>query len=74
MTVDERIGALTQSLELSILENRDHYAAWKEQDAALNKKFAAIGESLERLANIAMLRQHRLDSHDDRLDTLEGTA
>ena len=88
MTIDERLEAITQTLELTVLENRNRDARWEKQQAewekrqaewekrqvALDKKFAFIGESLEKLANIAMLHQHRLDSHEDRLDTLEGTA
>ena len=67
MTIDERLEklterheALTQSIELMSLE-------W-------DKRFRVIAESLEKLSNIALLHQHRLDSHEDRLDTLEGGA
>jgi hypothetical protein len=67
MTIDERIDAIAQSVELFILENRDRENKWE-------KRFGFIGESLEKLAHIAELHQHRLDSHDDRLDNLEGTA
>ena len=64
-----------------VIENRERNAKWAEQDAKWaeqdakwDKRFGFIGESLERLANIAQLHQHRLDSHEDRLDELEGTA
>lgn len=74
MNIDERLEklterheALTQTVELTVIENRERDAKW-------DKRFGFIGESLERLANIAQLHQHRLDSHEDRLDELEGTA
>jgi hypothetical protein len=81
MTIEERFDklterheALTQTIELTALENRERDAAWEKRQVELDKKFAFIGESLAKLANIAELHQHRLDSQDDRLDTLEGTA
>jgi len=65
MTIDERIEklterheALTQSIELMVLENRE--------------RFGFIAESLATLSNVAQPHQHRLDSHENRLDTLEG--
>jgi hypothetical protein len=83
MTIDERLEklterheALTQSLELSILENRERYASWgaerAESRAAWDKQVKFIGESLARLAGTAILHQHLPNSHVDRLDRLEG--
>ena len=63
----ERHEAITQTIELMAIESRERDARWE-------KRFGFIGESLERLANVAQLHQHRLDSHQDRLDKLEGTA
>jgi len=81
MNIDERLEklterheALTQTIELTAHENRERDAKWEKRQVELDKKFAFIGESLEKLANVAQLHQHRLDSHEDRLDTLEGTA
>ena len=57
MTIDERLEAITQTLELTILENRDRDAAWEKRqlalDQMLDKRFTFIGESLEKLANVA---------------------
>jgi hypothetical protein len=81
MTIDERLEklterheALTQSLELSILENRERYASWgaERAESAWDKQVKFIGESLARLAGTAILHQHLPNSHDDRLDRLEG--
>jgi predicted nucleic acid-binding Zn-ribbon protein len=74
MTIDERLEKLTERHEALTQTMELHMAAWDKQQIDLNKKFASIGESLEKLANIVLLHQHRLDSHEDRLDTLEGTA
>ena len=81
MNIDERLEklterheALTQTIELMVIENRERDAKWDKRGAEWDKRFGFIGESLERLANIAQLHQHRLDSHDERFDELEGTA
>jgi flagellar biosynthesis regulator FlaF len=58
MTIDERIEALTQSLELLASLHRD-----LEESSA--KGFAELRDTMIRLANIVI-------THEDRLDRLEG--
>ena len=63
--LDERLGALTQSLELLAQMHRDNENANAE-------KFGALMDTMNRLGRIIEMHEHRLDSHDDRLDDLEG--
>lgn len=81
MSIDERIDRLTerhealaQSIELMIIENRERDAKWDKRFDQLTTRLEHLMESVEKLSHIAELHQNRLDSHDDRLDKLEGTA
>jgi chromosome segregation ATPase len=81
MTVDERIEKLTerhealaQSIELKVHENRERDEKWDKRFAQLVSRMETVNSSIESLAHIAEPHQHRLDSHDDRLDELEGNA
>jgi len=67
MTIDERIEALTRNLELSILANRDNFKL-------VGESLVTLSNALARLAHIAEFHDHRLDSHNDRLDEIEGKA
>lgn len=74
MTFDERLDrlterheALTQSIELMIHENRERVAQWEAQSAQWELRFGQIATILERLTQIA-------DSHERRLDRLEGSG
>ena len=58
MTMDERLEALTHSVELLAHMQRDN-------EARLEARFSRIMDALERLADIAA-------NHDRRLDGLEG--
>jgi hypothetical protein len=58
MTIDERIEALTQSVELIASLHRD-----LEESTARN--FERLTAAMERLANIVI-------AHEERLDKLEG--
>jgi len=64
MTIDERLEALTQSVELMAAMQRDNERAYAE-------RFSQIMESINTLARIAGLHQDRLDDHGQRLDDLE---
>jgi hypothetical protein len=66
MTVDERLErlterheALTQSVELIAIENRQR-----------DKRLGEIMEGIASLLHIAEIHEHRLDQHDIRLDNL----
>jgi len=62
MTIDERLEALTRNLELLSLESEKH-------DRQLDRTAKLVTEVAEGTARL--LREHRLDSHDGRLDKLE---
>jgi len=65
MTIDERLEALTQSVELLAQMHRDN-------ERQLNEKFAILADTMNRVGRIIEIHEHRLDSHEDRLDRLEG--
>jgi hypothetical protein len=78
MTIDERLEALTHSVELLAAMQRDHEqqaAEWQRQAAErnvqLDRRLAEIMESINTLGRIAGLHQDRLDDHEERLDDLE---
>ena len=65
--VGERLDALTQSLQLLALETEKH-------DRQLNQATVLVTEVAEgtaRLLRVVEMHEHRIDSHDERLDKLE---
>jgi hypothetical protein len=67
MTIDERLEALTRNLELLSLESEKHD---RQLDRAA-KLVTEVAEGTARLLRIVEMHEHRLDSHDERLDKLE---
>jgi hypothetical protein len=67
MNIDERLEALTHSLELLSHETEKH----DRQIAKLGTFVGEVAEGTARLLRVAEMHEHRLDSHDDRLDKLE---
>jgi hypothetical protein len=67
MSIDERLEALTHSLELLSLEAQKH----DRQIDRLSTLVTEVAEGTARLLRVAEMHEHRLDSHDDRLDKLE---
>jgi hypothetical protein len=67
MTIDERLEALIRNLGLLSLENEKHD---RQLDRA-TKLVTEVAEGTARLLRIVEMQEHRLDSHDDRLDKLE---
>lgn len=67
MSIDERLKALTHSLELLSLETQKH----DRQIDRLSTLVTEVAEGTARLLRVAEMHEHRLDSHDDRLDKLE---
>jgi len=63
----ERLDALTQSLQLLVLETEKH----DRQLEQATKLVTEVAEGTARLLRVAEMHEHRLDSHDDRLDKLE---
>ena len=86
--LSERHNALVESIELWILENREMYVKWSQSLAEFGKRadeFARRADEstkrgdqfdarLDKLLQVAQLHEHRLNSHNDRLDELEGAA
>jgi len=67
MTIDERLErlterheALTQSVELMAIENRQR-----------DKRMGEIMEGIASLLHVAEIREQRLDHHEERLDNLQ---
>jgi hypothetical protein len=67
MTIDERLEAVTHTLELSSLESEKHD---RQLDRAA-KLITEVAEGTARLLRVVEMHEHRIDSHDDRLDKLE---
>lgn len=67
MNIDERLPALTHNLELLSLESEKHD---RQLDRAA-KLITEVAEGRARLLRVVEKDEHRLDSHDDRLDKLE---
>ena len=67
MTIDERLEALTRNLEMLSLESEKHD---RQLDRAA-KLITEVAEGTARLLRVVEMHEHRLDSHDDRLDKLE---
>jgi len=63
----ERLDAVTQSLQLLALESEKHD---RQFDRAA-KLVTEVAEGTARLLRVVEMHEHRLDSHDDRLDKLE---
>jgi hypothetical protein len=68
MTIDERLERLTerhealaQSVEVMTVMHREN-----------EQRLGQIMDSMNRLINVVEAHEHRLDSHDGRLDHLEG--
>jgi isopentenyl diphosphate isomerase/L-lactate dehydrogenase-like FMN-dependent dehydrogenase len=72
MTIDERLEALTQSVELLAAMHRDHE---KQNAEALRQNEEIHGEmmlAIVRLGRIVEAHNGQLDDHENRIDKLEG--
>ena len=57
-TIDERLEAIIQTVELTAAMQRDNEERW-------NKRFAEIAESIRGLARIAEIHEHRISHLED---------
>jgi ABC-type transporter Mla subunit MlaD len=64
--VGERLDALTQSLQLLAMQTEKHDNQIKQTTLLVND----VAEGTARLLRVVEAHEHRLDSHDDRLDNL----
>jgi hypothetical protein len=67
MTIDGRLEALTHNLELLSLETEKH----DKQIAQLSTLVTEVAVGTARLLRVVEMHEHRLDSHDNRLNKLE---
>lgn len=70
-TTDERIQALTQSLELLVSLHTDLEQATAERFASVAAIFRDAHGSIQGLERIATAHQERLDDHGHRIQRLE---
>jgi hypothetical protein len=65
MTIDERIEALTQSVELLATLHRDLEQSTAKNFERLEQNIGRLTTTVERLANVVI-------SHQERIDRIEG--
>lgn len=68
MNIDERLEALTQSVELLAGMHKETERLHKQNETLMGEMMNAIA----RLAHIAEIHDGRLDDHQERIDNLEG--
>jgi len=71
MTIDERLEALTQSLELWSRMHMDASKEYEERFRANEERLAQLMDTMNRLGRILEIHDQRIDDHGDRLDNLE---
>ena len=65
MNIDERIEALTQTVELLAHMHQDLEKKW-------DQRFGKMLDIVERLDRVIQIHEERHNGHDRRLDDLEG--
>jgi hypothetical protein len=65
MDIDERIAALTQTVELLAHMHQDLEKQW-------DRRFGKMVDIVERLDRVIQIHEVRHNGHDSRLDDLEG--
>jgi hypothetical protein len=71
MTIDERLEALTQSLELWQHMQMDASKEYEERFRANENRLAHLMDTMNRLGRILEIHDQQLDDHGNRLDNLE---
>ena len=71
MTIDERIEALTHTVELLASFHRDHEKRMDEMEKKWDERLGKMLDIVERLDRMIQIHDARLNGHDDRLDDLE---
>jgi hypothetical protein len=79
MTIDERLEALTKTVELMASLQRDREATLDKHLANVDKQLAVLTErsivfmdTMNRVGRILAAHDHTLDEHERRLDKLTG--
>ena len=71
MTIDERLEALTQSVELSSRMQQDNEKRAAEAVQSNEKRFAMLMDTVNRIGRILEHHDITIDDHEDRLGMLE---
>jgi hypothetical protein len=71
MTIDERLEALTHSVELWSHMHMDASKEYEERFRANEKRLAQLMDTMNRLGRILEIHDQQIDAHGDRLDNLE---
>jgi hypothetical protein len=78
MTIDERLEALTQAVELMASMQKDHEARMEKERAEdlarmskLEVYFGRMMQSITRLSNITAVHEIHLNDHEHRVGDLE---
>ena len=74
MTLDERIGALTKSVELLASMHRDTETRFTQLATAAEKNEQRTGqlmETMNKVGRILEIHDSHIDDHDQRIDRLE---
>jgi len=66
MTIDERLEAITQSLELVAGMQRANEERYERRFQAIAHNFEIVLDSIKRLENIASAHEQRLDDLENR--------
>jgi hypothetical protein len=61
-TIDERIKALTHSLELLASTHKDNEESWTKRWAEGEKRFEAVTRSIEQLTTLALSHEKRINN------------
>jgi hypothetical protein len=79
MTIDERLEALAQTVELLASMHKDNEKAWRDREVRMEKRDVRIDQlhaemmiAIARLANTAEAHNGQLDDHEQRIDKLES--
>jgi hypothetical protein len=65
MDIEQRLEALTQTVELLARMHVDHEREYHERSVRTDERLAQLMETMTRLANI-------VEAHEERLDDLDG--
>ena len=60
MNIDERLEALTQSVELLASFHRDNEAAMRKLDEKLSEKIDKLTDNIDRIAQLVLAHEHRI--------------
>ena len=71
MNIDERIEALTQSVELLAHMHQDSEAKWTERFGKMLDIVEHLDQVTQRMDRIIQIHDERHNGHDGRLDNLE---